>query len=46
MMDFLFVNKQNAGMNGIEVFSLGTLDWERTLVMLPWWMWQGNWAMI
>ena len=27
MMDFLFVNKQNAGMNGIEVFSLGTLDW-------------------
>ena len=27
MMDFLFVNKQNAGLNGIEVFSLGTLDW-------------------
>ena len=36
----------DAGLNGIEVFSLGRLDWgERILVMLLWWMWRRNWAM-
>lgn len=35
----------NARMNGFEVFYLGTLDWGRILVMLPWWMWRKIWTM-
>ena len=35
----------DAGIGDIEVVSLGTLDWERILVMQPWWMWRRNWAM-